>query len=66
MTTTPDTTSIDSAFTDELEIENALVGRFGTVRPFQNPITAADVAAENYATESLVLSVPREETGEEP
>ena len=60
MTDPVDTTAIDAGFEDICDVENVLAGRFGTVRPFQNPITPAEIAAENYAAESLVLSAPRE------
>ena len=58
--TTPDTTAIDAGFDDLLDVEQSLAGRFGTVRPTQNPITPAEIAAEQYAAESAVLNGPKE------
>ncbi len=55
MTTAPDTTAIDAGFEEELEIADCLADRFA-----QSPACAREVAAENYAAESLVLSLPKE------
>lgn len=52
------TTDPDREFADLLDVEGALLGRFGTEPP--DPITPTDIAAEQYATESLVLSAPKD------
>ncbi len=75
MTNPVDTTAIDAGFcaiqaptTDELLVDSfmeALDDRMHELLPTMPPACAREVAAEQYATDSLVLSAPKEPPQEE-